>query len=196
MKKIILLLLILVVVGGSVFAFDISTFPSPIQPGNLLISPTISIGRFFSWWDYGFLLGITGAVEYALPIPLTVGGEVGVAFGFGEYGVIGIPILAKVAWHPNFEVPNLYTYITLKLGASLGFPTGEAKNDTKGGAGFAYGFNAGVRYFFTPTIGVFGELGWDQYRYSIKYDGGYYYGSWKYKGWMGSFFHAGITFKI
>ena len=197
MKKIIMLLLILTVVGASAFAFDLTTFPSPIQPGDFLISPTIHLGRFYSWADYGFMLGITGAVEYALPIPLTVGGEAGIAIGFGSYGALGIPILAKVAWHPNFEVPNLDIYATLKLGLNIGILTGDYGyygSNAKGGLGFAYGFNVGARYFFTPSFAAFGELGWDQYRYRITWDSFSY--TYKYYGWMGSFFHAGVTFKF
>ena len=191
-KKFLLVLLVIVIAGGSAFAFDAATFPSPIKPGDWLISPTIGLGSYGGW---GFALGITGAVEYALPIPLTVGGEVGAAFGFGYFwNSMAIPILGKVAWHPNFEVPNLDVYVTLKLGADIGILLDDYNDGKKVGAGFAFGFNTGARYFFTPKIGVFGELGWEDYTFRTKYSGAW--GSAKAKWWIGTFFHTGITFKI
>jgi len=194
MKKFFLVLLILFVVGGAAFSFDIRTFPSPITPGNWLVSPTIGIGTYSG---LGFALGLTGAFEYALPIPLTVGGEVGAAFGLGGIlgnGAIAIPIMGKAAWHPNFEVPNLDVYVTLKMGADIGFLTKDYHGSKKVGAGFAYGFNAGVRYFFSPKIGVFGELGWEHYFFSTRYS----WGGWSYRDrwWLGTFLHTGITFLI
>ena len=173
MKKIVLVLLIFTVVGGAAFAFDLESFPDPIEEGNLLISPVLNLGGFGGW----MMLGITGAVDYALPIPFMVGGEVGVAFTTLSGGPVMIPILARFSWHPNFEVDNLDTYLRIKLGYTIGIG-GRWYYGWGGFGGFSFGSTLGVRYFFNDTMGVFGELGWDVW------------------GWVYTYFHVGVTFKL
>jgi hypothetical protein len=201
MKKICLVLLILAVVGGAAFSFDLKSFPSPIKPGSLLLNPTVNMGSYgasvsgggSSETDTGgFGLGITLSADYALPIPLTVGLETGFGTAFDDdFDGIVIPILARVAWHPNFEVPNLDTYITLKLGYSVA--TGDGLD-----GGFSGGGNVGARYFFSPKIAVFGELGYDRYTMGsdeINIPGFYGYGGYKleWSYYMYTWFHTGIT---
>lgn len=185
MKKIVLVLCILLLAGGTAFSFDLTTFPSPIQQGSLLISPTFNLGSYY--YASAFALGITASVEYCLPISfaLAVGGEAGVGFlvGYSE-SYLCIPIFARVSWHPNFEVNNLDTYLVLKLGYNISLTQYY-------GGGFSFGFAAGARWFFTPVIGVFGELGWD--RYGLKYDYDWYY---NYTTYIYTWLHLGVTFKV
>ena len=209
MKKLLLVLLVLVVVGGGAFAFDASTYPYPINPGDFLISPMVGFG-YMSWsgslgwgWGYGgslgggFGLGVPIGLEYALPIPLTVGGEVGVGFGFPSAdSLIGvaIPIMAKVAWHPNFEVDNLDLYITLKMGISIGIMGGDATSDfdNKAGVGFAWGTDFGIRYFFTESFGIAGEVGYDRYGIAVRPDSGWP----KWLTPIHTFARIGVTIKV
>jgi len=135
------------------------------------------------------------------PVALTAGAEVGVALLVGTYAddIMCIPIFAKIAWHPNLElVDNLDLYLTLKLGYNINLSGDTASTyyyEYKYGGGFSYGGNVGVRYFFSPSIGVFGELGYD--RYAISYEqkakiSGYT--SYSYKYYIYTWFHAGVTF--
>jgi len=197
MKKFVLILLILAVVTGAAYSIDLRIFPSPISKGNILISPIFNFG-FFGWGYYSGLdvaLGGSVAVDYALPVPVMVGLEVGVAGVTEEYTPIAIPILARASWHPNWGVPKLDTYVRLKLGGNIGL--GKLPLDGgRWGGGFAYGFQAGVRYFFTDIIGVFGELGYDRYGISLHWDNDYWGGrSWGH-GYIYTFLHAGVTFKL
>ena len=190
MKKIVLVLLIFAVVGTAAFAFDIETFADPIEPGNILISPTFNLGTY----SYsGMVIGVTASGDYALPIPIMVGLEVGVALTTWEYGPTSIPILARASWHPNFEVDGLDVYLRLKLGYNIAF--GEWSDYWKWGGGFSWGGSTGVRYFFSENMGVFGEVGYDLYGISIqgRYGAGYYGGV---AGAIGTWFHAGVSFKI
>ena len=201
MKKLVLVLLILAVVGGTAFSFNIKTFPSPIKKGDFMISPTFSFG---SYWGLASAIGITGAFDYALPTPiaLTVGLEAGVGMVVGTWvgdDLMCLPILARIAWHPNFEVKNLDTYATLKLGYNVNLTSDKTEYYTYKG-GFSYGFNVGARYFFSNNIGIFGELGYDRWGLSYEYTFPGYYG---YGGYTNSFsyyiytwVHLGITFKI
>ena len=208
MKKILMILLVLAVVGGTAFAFDAKSHPEPMQKGSFMISPTFGIGTYYY---AGATLAFTAAFDYALPINfgLTVGGEVGFAmttysgWGYGyTYKPFAIPIMAKVAWHPNFEVKGLDPYVTLKMGFAIGILGCTKKYgsyEAKAASGFAMGWDVGCRYFFNNSIGVFGELGFDRYWVGIKertsyagYDSGWVKWRWP----MTTFFRAGVTFMI
>ena len=196
MKKIVLVLLIFAVVGGTAFAFDISSFPDPIEPGNILISPTFNLGGLFG---YGAMLGITAAGDYALPIPFMVGLESGFAFLTVSGGPKLIPILARFSWHPNFEVDSLDIYARLKLGYTVGFGSVGAREYGHWSGGFSFGTTAGVRYFFSDVVGVFGDLGWDgygvSYRWNDDYDG-YYSRGYRFTWWVYTYLHVGVSFKL
>jgi hypothetical protein len=190
-KKIAVALLVLAVTAGAASAqVDMSRFPSPIEPGNILLSPGFSIipgsltlgGSGYSMSINTFGIGGALAVDYALPIPLTVGAEVGFEnyhfsdFG-GDFELGTIPIMFRIAWHPNFGVQGLDPYILGKGG--IGIPM-QAKVSSGGVSvstdlldlGFGFGVDAGVRYFFTDMIGAFGELGYQTIIYTISGIGG------------------------
>jgi len=197
MKKLLFVLLILTVVGGAAFSFDFKSFPSPIQKGDLLISPILNLGGYGSAWTgdgygTGFVIGVTAAVDYALPIPLMVGGEAGFAVITEDWAPTSIPILARVSWHPNFEVKNLDTYVRLKMGYNIA--VGGKFFDW--GGGFSGGGQVGVRYFFSKSLGVFGELGYDRYGLKIKFDAPSGWFRTSYSAYAYTWFHAGVTFKL
>ena len=204
MKKIFMILLVLAVVGGTAFAFDVKSHPAPIGKGSFMISPTFGIGTYYY---SGAVISFMAQFDYALPINfgLTIGGEVGFAmttysgWGYGyTYKPFAIPILARVFWHPNFEVKGLDPYVGLKMGLAIGILGGTKKYgdyEAKGRSGFAMGFNVGCRYLFNNSIGVFGELGYDQYWVGIK-EKSSYWGDVKYYWPMRTFFRAGVTFLL
>ena len=211
MKKLFLVLLVLVVVGGTAFSFDAKSFPAPIKKGSFLISPTFGIGTYYY---SGATLAFIGVFDFALPINfgLTLGGEVGFAmttysdwdYGY-DYRPFAIPILFRAFWHPNFEVKGLDPYVGMKMGLAIGiiggdkdYKVGGYGYEYKGRSGFAMGLNVGCRYFFSNAIGVFGELGYDQYWVGVKETstGPGWKQEWKYYWPMRTFFRTGITFNI
>lgn len=196
MKRLVLVLLILVVIGGTAFSFDISSFPDPIGKNSVMISPTFNLGRYaLTDWSYGttaFSFGMTVAFDYALPIPfaLTAGLETGfITQSSSAFKFLAIPILTRVAWHPNFEVRGLDPYVALKLGLSIG--TGYKSDYSLSNVNFAWGGNVGCRYFFNDTIGIFGELGYDNIplvKVSLWYT--------SYTVYYNPYFHFGVTFRF
>jgi hypothetical protein len=128
MKKMAALLMV-AVLGGTVQAFDFSTFPSPIEPGDFLLSagggivPTLEVvfpGGDPSW-EIPVLFGGFAKIDYALLIPFTVGVEGGFFAGktFGRdpgTELALVPIMGRFTWHPNWGVGNLDTYIGVKAG--------------------------------------------------------------------------------
>jgi hypothetical protein len=192
------------------FSFDGRTFPDPIQKGSILISPGFGLGTFWpgiAGSSSSTLVSGTVAVDYALPInfPLTVGGEIGFSGSrlksWGAHdpdsSFLGIPLIARVAWHPNWEVQNLDTYILAKLGYDIGFWGGDyGDNDNlKNPHGFIYGFNVGVRYFFTPAIGAFVEGGYEYHFLRWEYENQSLWGRGIWPAFGAKFLTLGVTFK-
>jgi hypothetical protein len=103
--------------------------------------------------------------------------------------------LARVAWHPNWEVKGLDTYILFKLGVGLGFWGGKDKPDgITNPAGLSFSADLGCRYFFTDAIGAFLEFGYEYYFLSYEYKVGNY--SYKWSAFADKFITLGVTFKL
>ncbi|MDR1986269.1 MAG: porin family protein [Treponema sp.] len=140
-------------------------------------------------------IGIGGNVylDYLLPIsiPLSLGFEIGVdsasteaSDGFKD-DILAVPLLVRVAYHFDL-MPRLDLYAVGKIGYAFGSWSGDTydwinENDgvnyrgykTTGPSGFAFGFDVGAAYYFTPTIGVFIEAGFDRYSLNAETTGEY-----------------------
>jgi hypothetical protein len=143
------------------------------------MSPTI---------DSDIGLGGNLFVDYLLPInvPLSLGFEVGVdnasfKTGNGRYkdSITAIPLLVRAAYHFDL-LPKLDLYVVGKIGYAPGIWTGDNRDDVEsmGGrvdpvGGIGFGFDVGVAYYFNSKIGVFAEVGFDQYglETKVKFDG-------------------------
>jgi hypothetical protein len=206
----ILVMALVLGIAAAGYSFDLSSFPDPIEKGSLLVSPGFGFGTFYpgvasgtsAWLVNSTLLSGTVAVDYALPINfgLTVGGEIGLsgsklkgAWVDPNMSFLGIPLIARIAWHPNFEIRNLDLYLLMKLGWDIGFWAGD-NTPPNNPNGFIYGFNVGGRYFFTPSIGAFLEGGYEYHFLRYKQT----IGSWTYTypSFGAKFITFGATFKV
>jgi hypothetical protein len=181
-------LLAIVFIGAalptSAFGVDWKDYPDPINAGNIIVNVGVGFGTPL----YGdtSIPPLVLNVDYALPlggIPFTLGGF----FGFNRskyewnsglgydytYTFTGTAFGARLAYHPNFGVKNLDVYTTFALGYYLYGGKAEYKG-TWGALAkpspdkydrFYYGFNLGARYFFTPAIGAWAELGYSALSY-------------------------------
>ncbi|MDR2072603.1 MAG: hypothetical protein LBP60_04120 [Spirochaetaceae bacterium] len=109
-------------------------------------------------------------MDYLLPIGVPV--SLGVEAGFDtakievefdtiiEKGrVVVIPFLLRVAYH--FDLfPKLDLYIVAKAGGVYGYTDYE---DAEGKVGFAFGAYLGTAYYFGQRVGIFAEVGFDEY---------------------------------
>ena len=97
---------------------------------------------------------------------ISVGGLVGYAGSYNDYATVHYAIVgARGAFHYQF-VDKLDTYAGLLLGyrhARVNWKS-DIINGSVGASEIALGGYLGARYFFTPKIGAFAELG-----YSIAY---------------------------
>ena len=181
MKKGILVLLVFVIVTGSAFAFDILSFPAPVQPGAVMIDAGIGL-RHLTYIGHKISIPpLFAQGEFALPVgvPLSVGGGISVAqwkwnywglWGLGDYGykVTYITPHTRVNWHWGFDIPWLDFYTGMSLGWNIA--TYKWHGDYYGfsasaKSGFYWAFQAGAHFYFTQNIGAMVETG---YPYWIK----------------------------
>jgi len=111
------------------------------------------------------LIGGRLQADYAIRCFLSIGLESGFStaqIGDSDFSVGVIPIMARIAWHP-FALKRLDPYLVGKAGYGIGFWTKEGKDynwkDPCGG--FVWGANLGTRFFFTETIGIYIEAGYE-----------------------------------
>ncbi|MDR2069988.1 MAG: hypothetical protein LBP81_01020 [Treponema sp.] len=173
------------VIPASAFALDWKAYPDAIKAGNIIVNAGVGFGTPL----YGSMSipPLILSIDYALPIggiPFTLGGF----FGFNQskykydyiagygytYTYTGTAFGARLAYHPNFGVKNLDVYATFALGYYLygakaeytgEWPTGTLKTSPAKYDTFYWGGNLGVRYFFTPKIGAWAELGYSALSY-------------------------------
>ena len=171
-----------------VFAFTLlsgSAAQAQFAKGDILINPGVS----FLGYGYGFgyaggysgLPALSASVEYSITDQIGVGGYVGYqsrtykysnnykdrwsSIGFGARGVYHASSVLNDALNFSINEEKLDIY----AGLSLGYQTYSFKYDDSYSSGFprttyssgavVFGGILGVRYMFSPNIGVYGELG-------------------------------------
>ncbi len=170
-----------------VFAFTLlsgSAAQAQFAKGDILINPGISFlgysyGYSFYGGGYSGLPALSGSVEYSITDQIGVGGYVGYqsrtykyssykdrwsSIGFGARGVYHASPFLNDALNSSINEEKLDIY----AGLSLGYQTTSWKyDDSFNGIGrtaynsgtVVFGGILGVRYMFSPNIGVYGELG-------------------------------------
>lgn len=136
--------------------------------GDVLVNLGVGIGNLY--WGSGYKTSLpvnpSASVEYGISDRISVG--VGAAYssvkldvtGFDEIKYNGIAIQGRGSYHfltsekldPYFGVSLGYVSISVKDKGTDVFSSAKA-------SGFGWGAHLGVRYYFAPTIGVYGELG-------------------------------------
>lgn len=178
MKKLVLLLLILVIVGGSAFAFDMLSYPPPLDGGG-----AVMIDMGVGWSYYGWIYNWFGKVvvppifidaAFALPnIPLSVGLSTSYyqyKYGIYDYGWRSnfLFLGTKVDWHFGFPMEMMDVYAGITLGYRIHWYTGRYGyyyGTAYSYSSIDYGGHVGLHFYFTPVFGAMVETG---YPYLIK----------------------------
>jgi hypothetical protein len=191
MKKVLVFVMMMLCFSGvSVFAAEPSSFPSSVEPGNIIANVGIGLSHSLALRYRGtqVVLPLSLSVEYALPIsiPISVGAVIGFTSsertsgsGDGEYTFSWsvFSIGAKVAYHFNWAIQNLDTYLGLTLGGNVisahpaeynasyyqDYTVKPSSGDN--GGNFLFGLEVGARFFFNPNIGIFIEEGFNTFTY-------------------------------
>jgi hypothetical protein len=170
------------------------------------MSKDLGSGTTYYKGDSGF--GVNAFLDYLLPvsIPVSLGVEVGInGSSFTELNskdsITAIPFLFRAAYHFDLD-PQLDLYIVGKLGYAGGSWTGDLKKALKnmeatvdGPSGFGIGIDLGAAWYFTEKVGIFAELGFDQYALSTDIS----YGDEEYmtiSAPFNRFLTAGVSFKF
>jgi hypothetical protein len=187
MKKIFLVLLAAAGFLHSLAAMEWTSFPGPVQKGGFLLSSSFGFGTYISGSSkhHENSPAFTGiiSVDYALPVnfPLTLGFETGYLWSnptidllpgmtlqFTDVYPHYVPFTARLAWHPNWRIKKLDTYIVGKAGFGLLLWTGNTSIegnrwfDYENGYGHILGIDIGCRYFITDRIGLYVEGGYER----------------------------------
>jgi hypothetical protein len=179
MKKLLVLFLLAGCLGGSLFAFDIMSYPPPVSSGNVLVDAGVGLG----FGNSGSLkippLGVSA--DYALPqVPISVGG--GVAFWqYGKSSTIAnvtteetdssLAIFGRGNWHWGINVSWLDLYTGFSLGYKMDWETERANSvsTTKSGGGFYPAFQVGAHFYFAKNIGAMIEFGLPMSRIGVAF---------------------------
>jgi hypothetical protein len=173
-KRLVLFSAVLGILGAaSVSALDLTSFSTAINGSHALIN----VGVGFGPARYGSMTipPLSGTVDIPLALgglPFSFGGSVG--FAQSRWNYYGNDYLAynvfvfggRANYHFNFGVNKLDAYAGITLGWEIG--RWGSSNDADDSwlryygdySGFHFGFQAGVRYFFTSIIGAFAEAGY------------------------------------
>jgi len=95
---------------------------------------------------------------------LSYGIESGLPGGETQGNIIyGIPAIFRLGWHPGIaKNEKIDIFILLKTGWAFGLWGSDLEQDAKPN-GIVGGFNFGGRYFLTPLVDVYTELGYTYY---------------------------------
>ena len=185
-KKAVFLLIALAAAAGAAGAMEFASGTMLLNVGDGIGTSTPSMksdGGSTVTGDTALVQGAALSFEW---IPsgktgLSYGVETGFYVGgyydgiFGHSFVMAIPALFRLGWHPAFiKVKNLDVYLLGKAGWTFGFWGGDAADrDGLGNpSGISFGSSIGIKYFYTPVIGIFLEGGFNTYRLNASYDSG------------------------
>ncbi len=150
----------------------------PVSQGDWILNFGIGPGNHYFGNGFGFGPGFDVAFEGALwqvgPGVFTIGGEIGFSyFAYNYANVLDVKyrerwvnfmIGARSAYHYGFGVRGLDCYAGMPLGIGFSSYTYDAYNDEWHGYNpvFPYvGLFVGTSYWFSPSVGINGELGYN-----------------------------------
>jgi hypothetical protein len=173
MKKIFLLAVCLLM-SASLFAQVTSTTSSETAPKTLLkagdfhIGPRLALGSVA-----GASLGFGAAAEFGLQENIGLGAFVGYSSYsqaiplFGDWSYKNILILATGSYHYDFlKSDKIDTFGEIGLGYNVGSVSYSGATALPAAAltptvgGFVYTITANARYFFSPSLSLFGSVGY------------------------------------
>jgi len=176
MKKFCLALLVFLLIGSSAFAFDILSYPPPVDGGNVMVDTGIGLTAYGSTYGKISIPPIFLNVEYALPVnvPISVGGFAAFyRYNYRVYGDSGwqytfLAFGGRADWHWGFDINWLDLYSGMWIGYkvfSSNWVGGCYSSTAPSYGGFDFGFQVGAHFYFSNNIGLVLESG---YPFALK----------------------------
>ena len=135
---------------------------------SIIVNGSIGMGTFAAGENMGgsVFLGASLSADW---IPnrkthLSYGLESGLLGGETQGSIIyGIPAIFRLGWHPGFtKNENIDIFVLIKTGWAFGKWGSDLEQDAKPN-GIVGGFNFGGRYYLTPLVDAYTELGYTYY---------------------------------
>lgn len=165
---------------------------------TVVLNGSVGMGTFAAGENVGGSVFLGGSVS----ADWMSAGKTGLSYGFesgllaGETNgtiIYGIPAIFRLGWYPGFcKNEKSDIFVLAKTGWGFGIWDSEVDQDTKSN-GIVGGFNFGGRYYLTPVLDLYSELGYTYYglarssnhpEYPLGYGSGKIYAS------------VGLSFKI
>lgn len=135
---------------------------------TVLLNGSFGMGTFAAGENVGGSVFLGGSLS-ADWIPnrrtsLSYGLESGLLGGETQGSIIyGVPAIFRLGWHPGFvRNENIDIFALVKTGWAFGIWGSQLESDSSPN-GIVGGFNFGGRYFLTPLVDVYAELGYTYY---------------------------------
>jgi hypothetical protein len=135
---------------------------------SIIINGSVGIGTFAAGENVGGSVFFGGSLS-ADWIPnrktgFSYGLESGLLGGETQGSIIyGIPAILRFGWHPGFtKNENIDIFILVKAGWAFGIWGSDLEKGSNPN-GIVGGFNLGGKYFLTPSLGIYTELGYTYY---------------------------------
>lgn len=149
------LILVALLLGG--LAIHEAQAQNVIEKGVGIVNAGVGIERHIVPITASYDYGIVGNL-FDDKSALTLGGLAGLTLGKNVRGILVGP---RLGLHYHF-IPKLDTYLSLMLGYYTARGVGEIDGisvRTRYQGDFGWGLHLGARYMFTPSMGVFAEVG-------------------------------------
>jgi hypothetical protein len=136
--------------------------------GTVLLNCSFGMGTFAAGENVGGSVFMGGSLSADWKPNSKAGLSYGLESGLlgGETQgskIFGIPAIFRLGWYPGFvKNENIDIFILAKTGWAFGIWGSDLEKDAKPN-GIVGGFNFGGRYFLTPLVDVYAELGYTYY---------------------------------
>lgn len=135
---------------------------------TVILNGSLGIGTFAAGENVGgsLFLGVSLSADWMPNINtgFTYGIESGLLGGETQgVNTYGIPAIFRFGWHPGtISKENFDFFILVKTGWAFGIWGSQIDHDSEPN-GIVGGFNFGSRYFLTPLIDLYAEVGYTYY---------------------------------
>ena len=156
--------LVSLIVLFTVFGISAS-FSQTFEKGDKLLNLGVGLGSQFMASGAKGTPPVGVSLEFGVSDKISVGAYGGYAGAkvetmVGDWKYNYIIVGGRGSYHFDFGVENLDPYAGVMLGYNIASVSTDTNLPTASAGGFLWGAHAGARYFFSPKVGAFAEVGY------------------------------------
>ncbi len=147
------------------FLASSTAWAQSFQKGDKMLNLGVGLGSQFAVAGAKSIPPVGLSFEVGLSDKFSLGAYGGyatakVATGMGDWNYNYILLGGRGSYHFDFGVENLDPYAGALLGYNIASVSTTSNLPTASAGGLIYGGHVGARYYFSPSFGVFAELGY------------------------------------